>query len=97
MSDTYVRELPCPDCGTQASEHIPDCAVLRVPIETLCRTCPNRLRLYIHPADWKEFTTVPKRDRRNIQDIFPYLTADEREMLLSHTCPKCWAEMFTEG
>lgn len=31
-----------------------------------------------------------------VQDAFPYLTAGEREMLISGTCPTCWDEMFVE-
>ena len=30
------------------------------------------------------------------QVAFPYLTADEREILISGICPKCWADMFGE-
>lgn len=29
-----------------------------------------------------------------IQDAMPELDADERELLISGTCPKCWDEMF---
>ena len=31
-----------------------------------------------------------------IQDALPGLTADEREILLSGVCPKCWDEVFGE-
>ncbi len=30
------------------------------------------------------------------QNAFPYLSADEREMLISGVCPKCWAKTFGE-
>lgn len=29
-----------------------------------------------------------------VQNAFPYLSADEREILISGVCPKCWAETF---
>jgi hypothetical protein len=29
-----------------------------------------------------------------VQDAFPYLSAPEREQLISGTHPKCWDEMF---
>ena len=29
------------------------------------------------------------------QDAFPYLSADEREMLISGICPTCWDNMFS--
>jgi hypothetical protein len=31
-----------------------------------------------------------------IQDCFPDLPRDLREMLVSGTCPECWDEMFGE-
>lgn len=30
------------------------------------------------------------------QDAFPHLSADEREMLISGICPKCWEKTFEE-
>ena len=29
-----------------------------------------------------------------VQDAFPELTPDEREMLISGTCKPCWEELF---
>lgn len=29
-----------------------------------------------------------------VQNAFPYLSADEREILISGICPKCWDNMF---
>lgn len=31
-----------------------------------------------------------------VQDAFPYLSAGEREILLSGICSTCWAESFGE-
>ena len=31
------------------------------------------------------------------QDAFPYLSADEREMLISGICPTCWEKTFGQG
>lgn len=36
-------------------------------------------------------------DGELVQNAFPYLSADEREMLISGICPKCWEKMFGEG
>jgi len=30
-----------------------------------------------------------------IQNAMPDLNTDDREMLISKTCPKCWNELFT--
>lgn len=32
----------------------------------------------------------------HVQSIFPDWSPDDREMLISGTCPPCWAEMWTE-
>lgn len=29
-----------------------------------------------------------------IQDVFPEMTKDQREILISGTCPECWDELF---
>lgn len=31
-----------------------------------------------------------------VQDAFPTLSVDERELLISRTCPVCWDDMFAE-
>ena len=36
------------------------------------------------------------RENHYVQDLFPYLSADERELLVSGVCGKCYDEMFTE-
>lgn len=32
--------------------------------------------------------------KEKIQDILPDVSAEWRELLISHTCPKCWKKMF---
>tara|TARA_A100001037_G_scaffold264069_1_gene254649 strand:- start:874 stop:1086 length:213 start_codon:yes stop_codon:yes gene_type:complete len=34
------------------------------------------------------------QDGELIQDALPYLSASEREMLISGTCDDCWQKMF---
>ncbi len=35
------------------------------------------------------------REGAAVQDCFPEMSADHREMLISRTCGKCWKKMFT--
>jgi hypothetical protein len=43
----------------------------------------------------EELVRVQSRDR--VQDIFPHWTADERELVITGTHPKCWDTfMFDE-
>lgn len=61
------------------------------PIFSKCRLCERTYRLDVRREDWKEFC---RPDRGHIQDIFPYLSDEERELLISHTCPDCWKRLF---
>ena len=60
-------------------------------VTAVCRMCrtPHTLLVNINDvADWQR--------GKYIQDAMPYLSADERELLISNTCGVCWAEMFGE-
>ena len=63
--------------------------IVKVP----CRVCDKVYELEVEENDLKEYVQPP-HERRLIQEIFPYLTPQERELLISHTCNKCWKEMF---
>lgn len=59
-------------------------------VEVWCPSC-----------DHSEVFTMTKEQYRQwyyrekpIQDIFPNIKYDKREMLISGICPKCWDEMF---
>lgn len=36
------------------------------------------------------------RSGEHVQDVWPELPADERELLIAGTHPKCWDELFAE-
>lgn len=57
-----------------------------------CDHCGKDFIIEAHSADVTEFFFNP--NRRNVQDIFPYLSADVRELLISNTCAECWDKMF---
>lgn len=61
-------------------------------IEVSCRMCGETHTLKVRVEDYLLFD-MPNRPY--IQDIFPYLTPAERELLLSNTCDKCWKKMFS--
>ena len=48
-----------------------------------------------HEVEVSENAFYEWQNGKCIQDAMPYLTADERELLISHTCGDCWAEMFS--
>ena len=61
-------------------------------VAVTCRHCQKSHNLLVTFADlaaWKR--------GMYIQDAMPYLSADERELLISQTCGACWDEMFGES
>ena len=62
-------------------------------VVVLCRHCKKTFELKVRFEDYVEYLTP---NRKHIQDIFPYLTPAERELLISNTCEECWNEMFAD-
>jgi heterodisulfide reductase subunit C len=56
-----------------------------------CQTCFNRCLMQIDPEDYYAF-----QHGTFAQVAFPYLTAAERELLISQTCGPCFDKMFPE-
>lgn len=61
-------------------------------ISTRCRCCNKTYTLEVEEDDAIEY--MFSDSRRYIQDIFPYLTPGERELLISGICETCFHEMF---
>lgn len=61
------------------------------PVQVQCRLCGKEHTLLVNRDDWDVFNSRP---RPLIQDIFPYLSPNERELLISRTCDECWAKVF---
>lgn len=61
-------------------------------IRVTCVQCKREFVLKVRVEDYLLFD-MPNRP--HIQDIFPYLTPAERELLISHTCSECWQKMFS--
>lgn len=60
-------------------------------INTTCPLCGKITPVQIRRvADYRDYMLNGKL----AQDAFPYLSADEREMLISGICPTCWDNMF---
>lgn len=62
----------------------------KVRIETRCPFCGQTHEVEVYESDYMgwELLDVPA------QRAFPYLSADDREMLISGICPECWARTF---
>lgn len=63
-----------------------------VMIETACPFCGAAHMIEVNLVDYWDW-----KDGKLAQDAFPYLTPDEREMVISGICPECWDSMFAQG
>jgi hypothetical protein len=57
-----------------------------------CKHCGEDHKLSVNALDFFKWQQGEK-----IQIAMPYLTADERELLISGTCSKCWSNLFAEN
>lgn len=60
-----------------------------VSIITVCPICGQAHEVEVNEIDYLDW-----QDGELAQVTFPYLSADEREMLITGICPTCWDEMF---
>ena len=58
-------------------------------------TCVHCKCTFILKVRVEDYLLFDMPNRPHIQDIFPYLTPAERELLISHTCDECWTKMFS--
>ena len=61
-------------------------------IEIACPFCGAVHMIEVNLVDYWDW-----KDGKLAQDAFPYLTPDEREMLISGICPECWDSMFAQS
>lgn len=60
-------------------------------ITITCKMCKKTYTIVVTTAQKNE---LDKPNRKHIQEILPTHTADERELLISQICGKCWDKMF---
>ena len=60
-----------------------------ITISIKCRLCGKTFNLSVAKSDWEKYNNGVLA-----QNAFPYLTADERELLTSHTCTDCFDRLF---
>ncbi len=59
----------------------------------VCRLCGTDYSILLNEQDFDDWI----EGKAYIQDVLDYLTAAERELLISATCDKCWKQLFGEG
>ena len=66
---------------------------VEVKITQQCKCCKSEKSIIISMEDY----IIWLQGRKNIQDIFPEMSADDREFFfISRICPDCWDKIFSE-
>lgn len=60
-------------------------------LPVMCRICKDTHILRVHSYDLTRW-----QNGEYVQNAFRYLSADERELLVSNTCPSCWDKIFPD-
>lgn len=60
-------------------------------LEIECPFCGGTSHLVVKTADLEKY-----EDGAMIQDAFPTMTPDDRELIKTGICPTCWDATFTE-
>lgn len=63
---------------------------LNFEVNTRCPFCGKETTILVNIVDYWEWVNEGKL----AQEAFSYLTTEEREMVISGTCPDCWERMF---
>lgn len=58
-------------------------------VKCVCPMCKSFTFVCVDAFDYGDW-----QNGKHAQDAFPYLSANEREMLISGICPDCWDKMF---
>lgn len=84
MSKRYAFGL-----GRTQGPQEPSKLMHRVRIITRCSECQHDYVMYVNRFDYARWQAGAK-----IQNVMPYLSADERELLISGICGKCFDAIF---
>ena len=61
------------------------------PVKVHCIMCKTEHTIYVNKEDWDLYNSP---NRPHIQDIFPYLSSEDRELFITGICDECWKKTF---
>lgn len=59
-------------------------------VKVKCRYCNKNFDVDVGDDDYNDW----KNGKGYIEDLLPYLTKGQRELLISNTCDECWEGLF---
>ena len=62
-----------------------------ITIKTTCPFCRKKGAVAVWSADYAKWAA----NNAPVQDAFPYLSANERESLMTGICSNCWDSLFS--
>ena len=65
----------------------------KIILECRCPMCGQTAKIEVWDVDYYRY----ELNGGLVQDCFPYLTANEREAIITGICPECWERMFLLG
>lgn len=68
----------------------------KIKLNVQCRFNDDHFMSFeVNVKDWEEWKTGGRTGRK-IQDIFPYLRPEQREIMISGMCNICWNNTFSK-
>lgn len=89
---TCEHSTPNGECSIGQIENCPlekEDGLETIAVYVRCPFCGNTSVVVVGKADFEKW-----ENGACVQDAFPYLSADDRERLISGICPTCWDDMF---
>lgn len=59
-------------------------------LEIKCSMCNETHKIEVKTCDWNRY----EDGEEHIQDVFPYLNADQREIIISGVCGACFDVLY---
>lgn len=58
-----------------------------------CAYCNKKYSMPVFKIDLEEYN----KGEKLVQECFPYLSSEYRELLISGMCPECWDKLYEEN
>ena len=64
-----------------------------ITLEVECKYCNKKHSMPVFKIDLEEYN----KGEKLVQECFPYLSSEYRELLISGMCPNCWNNLYEEN
>lgn len=64
-----------------------------ITLEVECKYCNKIHKMPVFKKDLEEYN----KGEKLVQECFPYISPEYRELLISGMCPECWDKLYEEN